>query len=154
MSNQAIDIEQVTHSYGDRRALNGLSLSIPAKTIFGILGPNGSGKSTLFRLLSTLSSIQSGEIRLFGLDVRKDRSAIRQMLGVVFQSPSLDIKLTVLENLQCQSTLYGLRGQAAKQRISEALELFGLSDRANERCETLSGGLKRRVELATADDSG
>ncbi len=148
MSTQAIEVERVTHHYGERRALDSLSLSIPPQSIFGILGPNGSGKSTLFRLLSTLAPIQSGEIHIFGSDVRQERSAVRRMLGVVFQSPSLDIKLTVLENIQCQAALYGLRGPHAKQRISESLELFGLTDRTDERCEKLSGGLKRRVELA------
>jgi ABC-2 type transport system ATP-binding protein len=90
----------------------------------------------------------SGDIRVFGVSLRADRQSVRQMLGVVFQSPSLDPKLTVLENIQCQATLYGLSGSLASERISESIQLLGLNEKINERTDKLSGGLKRRVELA------
>ncbi|MFO0922482.1 MAG: ABC transporter ATP-binding protein [Pirellulales bacterium] len=144
----ALSIDQVSHHYGERRALDALSLVIEQGEIFGLLGPNGSGKSTLFRLISTLTPLQKGDIRVEGESVRTHRDQVRSLIGIVFQSPSLDGKLSVEENLRCQSALYGLRGRAGESRIDEVLQAMGLSDRRQDRCEKLSGGLKRRVELA------
>jgi ABC-2 type transport system ATP-binding protein len=144
----ALAIDHVSHRYGDRVALDGITMEVPAGQIFGMLGPNGSGKSTLFRLISTLVPIQSGRIEVFGRDVARETSAVRNFLGVVFQSPSLDRKLTVLENMQCQAALYGIAGTERRQRILELSKMMGLEDRLNDRCEGLSGGLKRRAELA------
>jgi ABC-2 type transport system ATP-binding protein len=144
----ALAIDHVSHRYGDRVALDGITMEVPAGQIFGMLGPNGSGKSTLFRLISTLVPIQSGRIEVFGRDVARETSAVRNFLGVVFQSPSLDRKLTVLENMQCQAALYGIAGAERQRRILELSKMMGLEDRLNDRCEGLSGGLKRRAELA------
>ena len=115
---------------------------------FAFLGPNGSGKTTLFRLLSTLIPLQSGVIKILGSDVLRDTTQVRRQIGVVFQAPSLDKKLTAAENLWHQGHLYGLSGRELKDRCSEMLERLGVADRARDRVETLSGGLRRRVELA------
>ena len=139
---------QVHHRYGEREALCGVDLQVNAGEIFALLGPNGSGKTTLFRLISTLVPIQRGLIEVAGVDAAKNPLGVRQRIGIVFQSPSLDKKLTVDENIACQAALYGLTGEAMRRRRDEVLELMKLTDRRNEYCEKLSGGLKRRVELA------
>lgn len=144
----AIAIDSVHHYYGDRPALAGVDLEIAPAEIFGFLGPNGGGKTTLFRLLSTLIPLSRGRIRVFGHDLPVETMAARRKLGVVFQAPSLDKKLTVRENLRHQGRLYGLSGADLRRRIDEALARLGLTDRANELVEELSGGLRRRVELA------
>lgn len=144
----AVSICAVSHRYGQRQALGGVTFDIAAGDIFGILGPNGGGKTTLFRLLSTLIPLQAGEVTLLGFDLRRDAYEIRRRIGVVFQAASLDKKLTVAENIRCQAALYGLSGNDLRCREAAALEQFGLRDRAGELCEKLSGGLRRRVELA------
>ncbi|NQU10860.1 ABC transporter ATP-binding protein [bacterium] len=143
-----VEIEGLAHAYGDRRALDGINLTVSRGTLFALLGPNGSGKTTLFRILSTLLPPVTGQVRLMGWPVVAARDAIRRRLGVVFQAPSLDRELTVRENLLHQGHLYGLHGAALAARIAELLERFGLADRACDRVKTLSGGLRRRVELA------
>lgn len=112
------------------------------------MGPNGGGKTTLFRLLSTLIPIQQGTARVLGYDVARETAEVRLRIGVVFQAPSLDKKLTVAENLQHQGHLYGMSGSALTRRADEMLGRLGLSDRRRDLVETLSGGLRRRVELA------
>jgi ABC-2 type transport system ATP-binding protein len=144
----AIDVRDVSYFYGQRQALRSLGLQIEAGEIFAFLGPNGGGKTTLFRLLSTLIPIQHGEVRILGYDPRHDRQRVRERIGVVFQAPSLDKKLTVVENIRHQAALYGLFGKSLRERENQLLRQLGLSDRARERTETLSGGLRRRVELA------
>ncbi|MEX2140731.1 MAG: ATP-binding cassette domain-containing protein [Pirellulales bacterium] len=149
MSNSpAIRTDNVEHTYGERLALRDLSLAIEPQEIFAFLGPNGGGKTTLFRLLSTLIPVQRGAIEVFGHSVRTESAAVRRLIGVVFQAPSLDKKLTVGENIRCQGQLYGLSGRMLAERQAEMLDRFRLADRANDRVETLSGGLRRRVELA------
>ncbi len=133
-------------------ALDDVSLTIRRGEIFGILGPNGSGKSTLFRILSTVLK-PSGPVDalcIMGLDVLSQSDEVRRQLGVVFQSPSLDVKLTARENLLHQGHLYGLGGESLTQRSSTLLEYFDLSARADEYVERFSGGMRRRVELAKA----
>ncbi|MEE8200183.1 MAG: ABC transporter ATP-binding protein [Candidatus Acidoferrales bacterium] len=144
----AVEVANLTHRYGTRTALENVSFSVAAGEIFGLLGPNGGGKTTLFRILSTLLLPSQGEARVFGDDVTRRPLAVRRRLGVVFQSPSLDRKLTAAENLRHQGHLYGLRGQELSQRTRELLARLGLADRADEAVEKLSGGLRRRVELA------
>ena len=148
MVESAVSLNGIEHWYGDHQALKGLSLDIEAGQIFGLLGPNGGGKTTLFRILSTLLPLQNGEALIHGLSVQNQPQAIRYRIGVTFQSPSLDLKLTVAENLLHQGHLYGLAGRDLKQRLAERLERLGLSDRARDKAESLSGGLKRRVEIA------
>jgi ABC-2 type transport system ATP-binding protein len=144
----AVDLRTVSHAYGARKALDEVTFSIAPGEIFGLLGPNGGGKTTLFRLLSTLIPIQSGVIEVFGLDVGRRTHEVRRSIGVVFQAASLDRKLTVDENLRHQGHLYGLSGSVLSARCRELLEIVGLADRRADLVETLSGGLRRRVELA------
>lgn len=144
----AIQIQDLWHRYGDRTALAGLTLSMERGEAFALLGPNGGGKTTLFRVLSTLIRLQQGSVRILGCDLATEAALIRQRLGVVFQAASLDRKLTVVENIRCQAALYGLHGRVLREREAELMNQLGLSDRAAERTESLSGGLRRRVELA------
>ena len=146
----AVEIAGLSFSYGDRVALAGLSFAIARSEIFGLLGPNGGGKTTLFKLISTLVPLQQGDARILGFDLRRDTIALRRRLGVVFQHPSVDGKLTVAENLAHQGRLYGMSGARLRERCAAMLEQLGLSARAADLVETLSGGLKRRVELAKA----
>ena len=148
MPDPAVDIDGVSHQYGDHHALRDLTLSIPDGTLFGLLGPNGSGKTTLFRILATLMPPTEGVARVFGLNTTRDPDAVRQRLGTVFQSYALDENLTVRENLRFQGALYGLSGTALRERIDTLLELFGVLDRDDDAVDTLSGGLQRRVDLA------
>src|SRR6266481_9146100 len=98
MSNSLLAVEALTHRYGERTALNNVSFQVTKGEIFGLLGPNGGGKTTLFRVLSTLLAPSEGSVRMFGADVVREQGEIRRHIGVVFQSPSLDRKLTVFEN--------------------------------------------------------
>ena len=129
-------------------AVDHLELSVDVAEIFALVGPNGSGKTTLFRLLSTLIPLQTGEIHILGQHVRAATKAVRANVGVVFQAPSLDRQLTVRENLWHQGRLYGLGASTIRERTDELLDRFGLGNRLHERVDTLSGGLRRRVELA------
>lgn len=149
MSNApAIQVEHVIKSFGSRMALNDVTLSVSTGQIVALLGPNGGGKTTLFRILCSLLKPDAGWVAICGADPRQSPNAVRRHIGVVFQSPSLDKKLTCKENLKHHGHLYGLWGLSLRRRIRELLEAFGLLDRANDRVETLSGGLARRVEIA------
>jgi ABC-2 type transport system ATP-binding protein len=143
-----IVLSDLSHDYGSRRALDHLSFAVGRAEIFGLLGPNGSGKTTLFRILSTLMVPTGGSAHIRGFDAAREPNKVRQQIGIVFQAKSLDIKLTVAENLRHQGHLYGLSGARLKARIAEVLNRVGLTDRAKDTVETLSGGMQRRVELA------
>ena len=143
-----IELVALTHSYSQRRALDSLNFAVAPAEIFGLLGPNGSGKTTLFRILSTLMVPSGGAARICGFDVAREPNRVRQQIGIVFQARSVDIKLTVRENLMHQGHLYGLRGADLKRRIDQVLGRVLLRDRAEDAVETLSGGMQRRVELA------
>ncbi|HKV54647.1 MAG TPA: ABC transporter ATP-binding protein, partial [Candidatus Binataceae bacterium] len=145
-----VEIDGLGFSYKQRRALEDVSFAIGYGEIFGLLGPNGGGKTTLFKLLSTLVPLQSGDARILGCDLRDDTIALRRRIGVVFQHPSVDGKLTVSENLTHHGHLYGIVGARLRDRCAAMLARLGLSERADDLVETLSGGLKRRVELAKA----
>ena len=148
MSDPAVDIQGVTHRYGDHTALRGVDLRVAPGALYGLLGPNGSGKTTLFRILSTLMPPSEGTARVFGTDTTAAPSAVRRQLGVVFQDAALDGALTVRENLRFQGALYRLRGASLRDRIDELLERFDVADRADDPVDALSGGLRRRVDLA------
>jgi ABC-2 type transport system ATP-binding protein len=143
-----ISVRDLVHRYADRVALNGVSFDVQPAELFGLLGPNGSGKTTLFRILSTLMVPVGGHAVILGHDAAKDPTQLRREIGVVFQSQSIDLKLTAVENLWHQGHLYGLHGSALRKRIKEMLERVGLSDRAKDKAETFSGGMQRRLELA------
>lgn len=143
-----LEIGDVSFRYGSRTALQQVSFSVDEGEVFGVLGPNGGGKTTLFRLLATLLPPQTGTLRLGDIDIARQPQAARQRLGVTFQSPSLDPKLTVRENLWHQGHLYGLRGLPLKQQIHAVTDALGLASRRDELVQHLSGGLKRRVEIA------
>ena len=145
-----IEVQNLTHRYGDRTALSNVSFEVRKGEIFGLLGPNGGGKSTLFRILSTMMVPTSGRALIAGHDVVRDPAAVRRQVGVVFQTQSLDKALTVEENLRAQGHLHGLRGVLLNGRMERAMERLGLADRRRDLVETLSGGLRRRVEIAKA----
>ncbi len=145
-----IQVENLTHRYGGRTALAGVSFEVRKGEIFGLLGPNGGGKSTLFRILSTMMVPTGGRAAIAGHDVMKEAAAVRRQVGVVFQTQSLDKALTVDENLRAQGHLHGLSGALLTERIERAVERLGLADRRKDLVETLSGGLRRRVEIAKA----
>ncbi len=140
--------ENLSHQYGSRGALSNVSFEVNAGEIFGLLGPNGGGKSTLFRILSTMMAPTGGRAEVAGHDVARDPAAVRRSIGVVFQTQSLDKALTVAENLRAQGHMYGLSGPKLRERMEQVVERLGLADRRNDLVETLSGGLKRRVEIA------
>jgi len=143
-----ISVQNLIHRYENRTALNSVSFDVRPAELFGLLGPNGSGKTTLFRILSTLMIPTAGQAIVMGCDAAQDAASLRRQIGVVFQAQSVDPKLTAYENLWHQGHLYGLRGRALKERVAEILVRVGLADRAKERVETFSGGMKRRIELA------
>jgi len=143
-----VSVENVTHRYGQRVALSGVSFQVSEGEIFGLLGPNGGGKSTVFRILSTLMAPTAGAASICGHDVVREAAAVRRRIGVVFQSQSLDKKLTVEENLRGQGHLHGMSGAALRERIEKVVGRLGLKDRMGDLVEILSGGLKRRVEIA------
>lgn len=142
-----IQVENVSHRYRDHQALRDVTFRVEPGEIFALLGPNGGGKTTLFRILCTAMAPVSGRATVCGHDVVREPDAVRKRIGVVFQNPSLDAKLTVRENLVCQGHLYGLSGGTLNRRIAELLERFGLADRARDFVGSLSGGLARRVDL-------
>jgi ABC-2 type transport system ATP-binding protein len=146
----SIEIDGVAYRYGDREALRGISLEVHAGELFGLLGPNGGGKTTLLEILSTLRRATEGVARIAGVDVAARPDEARRRIAVVFQRPALDPQLTPAENLRHQGHLYGLAGRALEKRSAELLGAFGVANRSGDRVKTLSGGLRRRVELAKA----
>ena len=145
-----IQVQNLTHRYGDRVALSCVNFEVKKGEIFGLLGPNGGGKSTLFRILSTMMVPTEGHAILAGYDVVRDAAAVRRHVGVVFQTQSLDKALTVEENLRAQGHLHGLSGALLRERMEAAMQRLGLLDRRKDLVDTLSGGLRRRVEIAKA----
>ncbi|HRO51049.1 MAG TPA: ABC transporter ATP-binding protein [Hyphomicrobium sp.] len=147
-SPDALVVNSVSHSFGDKRVLDDVSLTVPQGAFTVLLGLNGAGKSTLFALITRLYNNVTGEIRILGRDVRRTPGAALQRLGVVFQSRTLDSDLSLQQNLLYHAALHGLGRRDAKARAKEALEIVGLSDRAHEKVRNLSGGQARRVEIA------
>lgn len=146
----ALLIGGVVKSYGPLRALDGVSFQAQAGEFIALLGPNGAGKSTLFQLLSGLFLPDQGRIEVMGHDMARDPVPALAQLGIVFQQPTLDLELTVTANLMFHAGLHGMPRAAAQARIDSELGRLGLKDRANDKAAKLSGGNRRRVELARA----
>jgi ABC-2 type transport system ATP-binding protein len=138
----------LSRRFGTRAALDGVSFEVAPGELFGLLGPNGAGKTTAFRLLAGLLPPHAGALSLDGRAVSTTDTAYRAQLGVVFQEPSLDLKLTARENLRLGAALYGVPRALANRRIDEALALMALGDRADEPASKYSGGMRRRIEIA------
>ncbi len=150
MATAPIHVTELGHRYGKRRALAQVDFTLQAGEFLALLGPNGAGKTTLFSLLTRLLRATEGRIELFGLDLQGNaRDALRR-LGVVFQQPTLDLDLTVAQNLAYHGALQGLSPDTVRQRMEEELGRFGLSERAGDRVRSLNGGHRRRVEIARA----
>lgn len=143
----ALRIEKLRKSFGTRRAVDELSLTVERGEAVALLGPNGAGKSTTFAMLAGLLVPDGGRVYLGDEELRPSEPAARRRIGVVFQEPSLDGKLSIDENLRFAAALFGLTGRRAATRIDEVLALVGLADRRRELAEALSGGLKRRLEI-------
>jgi ABC-2 type transport system ATP-binding protein len=146
----ALLLDNVVKTYGPVRAVNGVSFVARPGEFVALLGPNGAGKSTLFQLLSGLFVPDSGRIEVMGQDMSRNAVPALGRLGIVFQQPTLDLELTVTANLLFHAGLHGIARSVALPRIKEELARMGLVDRAHDKAATLSGGNRRRVELARA----
>jgi ABC-2 type transport system ATP-binding protein len=144
----AIEIEGLQKRYGDVEAVRGIDLEVYAGETFGFLGPNGAGKSTTIRILCTLALPTGGRASVAGLDVVRDRAAVRRNIGLVFQDPTLDSYLSAERNLRFHGELYGVPRAQITERSKQVLEMVGLWDRRASRVSTFSGGMKRRLEIA------
>ena len=150
MTEPVLAVTDLRKSYGKVEAVRGVTLSIAPGEIVGLLGPNGAGKSTLFQIAAGLFAPDGGDVKLFGLDYRGQSSAILKRLGVVFQSRSVDLDMTVFANLAFHGNLFGLAGTLLRERIAQTTELLEITDLVKKSVRTLSGGNQRRVEIARA----
>lgn len=146
----ALQVDGLVHRFGARTVLDGVGFTVAPGSFTVLLGPNGAGKTTLFALVTRLYHASQGRIAAFGQDFRTNPSAALARIGVVFQQPTLDLDLTVEQNLLYHAALHGMARAAAAPRIAAELDRVNLSDRARDRVRLLSGGQKRRVELARA----
>ncbi len=146
----ALLLEEVVKTYSAIRAIDGVSLKASAGEFIALLGPNGAGKTTLFQLLSGLFVPDAGRIEIMGHDMRRDPVPALALLGIVFQQPTLDLELSVTGNLLFHAGLHGIPRSVAKARIGHELTRLGLAERAHDKAAQLSGGNRRRVELARA----
>ncbi len=146
----SLQVSDLSFSYGPKVALETVSFDVPSGRFAALLGPNGAGKSTLFSLLTRLFVTQSGTISIAGQDLRTAPLAAMADLGVVFQQTTLDLDLTVRQNLRYFAALHGISGRDADQRIEAALDHLGMAERAGEKARALNGGHRRRTEIARA----
>ncbi len=146
----ALEVESISHAFGPRKALDNVSFALAPSQHRVLLGLNGAGKTTLFSLITRLYDNASGSIRVFGQDVRRQPQLALRQLGVVFQQRTLDLDLSVMQNLIYHGALHGIPPARARRRAEEELERLGLAARAGEKVRTLSGGQIRRVEIARA----
>lgn len=146
----ALAIDGVSHSYGARKALDGVTFAVQPASFVVLLGLNGAGKSTLFSLVTRLFATQSGRIRIFGHDVAREPGAALRQLGVVFQPRTLDLDLSVAQNLTYHAALHGIGSRRALAQAIETLTQVALADRAHDKVRDLSGGQMRRIEIARA----
>ena len=145
-----IQLEELIKTYGQTKALDGLSLSVEEGELFAFLGPNGAGKTTTIRVLNGLTALTSGRALINGIDLLRDPLAAKRLCGLSAQHVNLDAELTVAENLEIHGRLYGLGQARRRNRSQELLEYVEMSDRADSLVKTLSGGLKRRLMIARA----
>ncbi|MGB4661143.1 MAG: ABC transporter ATP-binding protein [Mobilitalea sp.] len=143
-----VNIKNLTKKYGELCAVDNLSFSVESGEIFGLLGPNGAGESTTLSVLTTLSDFNKGEIDINGFDIRKDRMKIKQLIGMVPQDIAVYDHLSALENVKFFASLYGLRGKKLTASAKEALEFVGLTDRLGMKPKQMSGGMRRRLNIA------
>ena len=146
----ALTISGVSHSYGKRKALDDVSFTVGHGSFTVLLGLNGAGKSTLFSLITRLFVTRTGHIDIFGFDVNRDSGEALRRLGVVFQARTLDLDLTIMQNLAYHAALHGIAPHEAKLRARALLAQTGLADREKDKARNLSGGQMRRVEIARA----
>ncbi len=144
----AISVEELVRTFGEVRAVDGVTFAVSSGEIFGLLGPNGAGKTTVINMLSTLVRPTSGRAVVAGYDILRHRDMVRRSIGIVFQEPALDGKLTGRENLEFHAMMYGLDRETRRRKIDEVLGLVELADKANVLVENYSGGMKRRLEIA------
>jgi len=144
----AIEVDHIVKKYGDFIAVDDISFNVKDEEIFGLLGPNGAGKSTLIRMMTTLIPITSGSARIAGHDVQKEADAVRRLIGVIPQALTSDLDLTVEENMIIYAKLYDVPPKQRQQRIDELLELVDLTKWRDAQTKTLSGGMRRRLEIA------
>ena len=144
----AIEVRNLTKKFNGFTAVDNISFKVKKGELFGLLGPNGAGKTTTINMLSTLLNPTSGYARVAGYDILKERDGVRRSIGIVFQEPALDNKLTGRENLEFHAMMYGMNKEERKRRINEVLKLVELSDKADVLVENYSGGMKRRLEIA------
>lgn len=147
-SNAVIEVRDLVKRYGDVDAVRGVTFSVREGEIFGFLGPNGAGKTTTIKMLCTLLEPTSGSATLAGFDVASRPGDVRRAIGVIFQDPSLDDRLTARENLELHAVVYGVARADRAGRLEEALSFVDLTDRAEDIVRTFSGGMKRRLEIA------
>lgn len=150
MNTASIEVENVRFHYGRRRALDDITFTLVSGAFNALLGPNGAGKTTLFGLITRLLSLQEGDIRVDGQSMSKHPARVMRQLGVVFQQSTLDLDLTVAQNLHYHAALHGMSRVWARERIQVELERFAMADRAGEKVRRLNGGHRRRVEVARA----
>jgi ABC-2 type transport system ATP-binding protein len=143
-----VTVRNLTKKYGELCAVDNLSFSVKEGEIFGFLGPNGAGKSTTLSVLTTLISFDKGEIAINGLDIKKDRMEIKQLIGMVPQDIAVYDHLNALENVKFFASLYGLRGSSLTGSAKEALDFVGLSDKQMMKPKQMSGGMRRRLNIA------
>ncbi|MBU2535997.1 MAG: ATP-binding cassette domain-containing protein [Chloroflexota bacterium] len=148
MSEYIIEVESLVKKFGDLVAVNDISFNVTSGGIFGFLGPNGAGKTTTINILCTLTRPTSGRACIAGLDVVRQQSQVRQMIGLVFQDPSLDERLSGLQNMRFHALVYGVPTSVREQRIEQLLRMVELWDKRHNKVQTFSGGMKRRLELA------
>lgn len=144
----AVTVKNLTKKYGELCAVDNLSFHVEHGEIFGLLGPNGAGKSTTLSVLTTLADFDKGEIAIDDFDIRKDKMSIKQMIGMVPQDIAVYDHLSALENVKFFASLYGLKGKQLTASAKEALEFVGLTDRMNMKPKQMSGGMKRRLNIA------
>ena len=144
----AITVRDLAKNFGEVRAVRGVSFEVPAGEVFGFLGPNGAGKTTTINMLCTLAKPTSGEARVAGYDVVRERDDVRRHIGLVFQDPTLDGYLTAAQNLRLHADLYGVQSNLVVPRMRQVMEMVGLWDRKDSPVATFSGGMRRRLEIA------